>query len=118
MDGFSKEDAFSDAKTRTLNSTRDQVLASVVGYSSKSITSSDLNPTMTNCEYVLLPVWMVNVKYNGAYYLFAMNGESGEFIGDIPLDKKKGFFIGFLTFIISFIFIIIASYILFRLGGN
>ena len=38
---------------------------------------------------MLLAVWMVNVKYNKQMYPFAMNGQTGEFIGNIPLDKKK-----------------------------
>ena len=112
----SRDDAFGDCKIRTLNSTRDEMLSSVVGYSSKSVTSSDLSASMSSCDYVLLPVWMVNVKYNGEYYLFAMNGESGKFIGNIPLDKKKAFFMTIFVFVISFLICILISYIVF-VGG-
>lgn len=113
----SKDDAFSDAKTRTLNSTREQMLSSMVGYSSKTITSNDLDSSVTNALYVLLPVWMVNVKYNNEFYLFAMNGESGKFIGNIPIDKKKALIITIITFIISLLICIGVSYLIY-LGGQ
>lgn len=114
----SKDDAFSDAKARTLNSTRDEMLSSIVGYSGKTITSNDLKSDLSSAEYVLLPVWMVNVKYKGEYYLFAMNGESGKFVGNIPLDKGKVFFATILTFVLSFVFCAIVSYIIFMMGAR
>ena len=52
------------------------------------------------------------------FYLFAMNGESGEFIGDIPLDKKKAVIIGIVTFILSFLGILLLSYLIYKMGGN
>lgn len=112
------DDAFDDAKKRAINSTKEEMLGSMVNYSTKSVTSCDLSSSIDGTEYVLLPVWMVNVKYKDKYYLFAMNGESGEFIGDIPLDKGRAIIIGIITFIISFICIVIASYVLFKIGGN
>lgn len=113
-----KDDAFSDAKTRALNSAKSRLLDDALGYSSKTISSSEINMDIVKCEYVLLPVWMVNVKYNDKFYTFAMNGESGKFIGDIPLDKGRVFKYTIFIFIISFIVCVIFSYILFKLGGN
>lgn len=113
----SKDDAFVDAKNRTLNSTKEQMLSSMIGYTSKTITSNSLESTVRDTEYVLLPVWMVNVKYRDKFYLFAMNGESGKFIGNIPLDKKKAIFITFVTFIVSFLICVGISYLVF-LGGH
>jgi DNA-directed RNA polymerase subunit RPC12/RpoP len=111
-----KEAAFSDAKLRTINSTKSEMLDSVKGYATRTITSSNIEPVVKGTEYVLLPVWMVNVKYNNKFYLFAMNGESGRFIGNIPLDKKKAVLYTILTFIISFIACVIMSYIAFKVG--
>ena len=31
----------------------------------------------------------MNTKWNGKDYLFAMNGQSGKLVGDLPMDKKK-----------------------------
>lgn len=38
-------------------------------------------------RYALLPVWLLNTKYNGKIYTFAMNGQTGKLIGDLPMDK-------------------------------
>ena len=46
---------------------------------------------------------MVNVKYEGQTYIFAMNGETGKFIGNIPIDKKKKFMYMILIFVICFV---------------
>ena len=40
-------------------------------------------------HYALLPVWMLSTRWNGENYLFAMNGQTGKLIGDLPVDKKK-----------------------------
>ena len=113
-----KEKAFSEAEKRALNSSREEVLNSMVGYTSKTIKTNNLSANQTSCEYVLLPVWMVNVKYQDKYYLFAMNGESGEFIGNIPIDNKKAVIIGVTIFVLTFLAVIIISYILFLIGGK
>jgi DNA-directed RNA polymerase subunit RPC12/RpoP len=112
-----KDDAFKDAKTRTLNSTKDEMLSSMNGYTSKTVKKNDLESTQKNVEYALLPVWMVNVKYNNEYYLFAMNGESGKFIGNIPLDKKKTVLVTIFSFVISFLLCVAISYAIFKMGG-
>ena len=40
-------------------------------------------------KYALLPVWMLHTKWKNKDYLFAMNGQTGKLIGDLPVDKKK-----------------------------
>lgn len=112
-----KEDAFADAKSRTLNTTKQEMLSSMNGYTSKVVKKNDLEAKETNVEYALLPVWMVNVKYKDKYYLFAMNGESGKFIGNIPLDKKRALMYTIITFIIAFIIFTIISAIISSTGG-
>ena len=113
-----KDASFEFAKNRALASGKDIMMNDMVGYSTKTEKSSALNPIEQNTEYVLLPVWMVNVKYNDKFYLFAMNGQTGEFVGDIPLDKKKAVKVGILSFIVTFIIAVIVSYIIFKVGNK
>ena len=40
-------------------------------------------------KYALLPVWILNTKWNDQKYMFAMNGQTGKMVGDLPVDKKK-----------------------------
>ena len=45
---------------------------------------------MTNLQhdYVLLPVWFMSYQHGGKTYHFAMNGQTGKFVGNLPLDKS------------------------------
>ena len=48
------------------------------------------------CKYALYPVWLLNVKWNDKMYTFAMNGQTGKFVGDIPTETKKARLCGLL----------------------
>lgn len=63
--------------------------ASVSGYSSIKTFSSNINKNITNSDYAMLPVYLLYTKYDNKDYIFAMNGQTGKMIGDIPYDKKK-----------------------------
>lgn len=63
-----------------------------------------------NVEYVLFPVWMVNIKYNEKMYTFAMNGQTGKLIGDIPYSKKKAALFLLILFIILFAILLLITY--------
>lgn len=106
------------AKNRAIASTREEIINDIGNYSTKVIKEESLNASSIDASYALLPVWMVNVKYNDKSYIFAMNGQTGEFIGDIPIDKKKEFRIAAMIFIISFVSIIIISLIFHLLTGG
>ena len=49
-------------------------------------------------KYALYPVWLLNTTWEGKKYTFAMNGQTGKFVGNLPLDKRKltGWFAGLL----------------------
>lgn len=40
-------------------------------------------------KYTLFPVWMLTTKYQNQKFTFAMNGQTGKFVGDLPVDKQK-----------------------------
>lgn len=61
-------------------------------------------------DYVLLPVWMVNIKYKNKLYTFAMNGQTGKMIGDIPYSKAKLFTFIIVLFVIVFALVALISY--------
>lgn len=39
--------------------------------------------------YALYPVYMLTTTYQGEKYTFAMNGQTGKFVGNLPVDKTK-----------------------------
>lgn len=108
--------SFEDAASRAINTTEDELRRSMSKYSSVFITSKDLKTNQEKYEYALLPVWMVNVKYKDKFYTFAMNGQTGEFVGDIPTSKKRLIACIFLTILIPFILVLLISYLMY-LGG-
>ena len=113
----SDEKNFPEASIRAVNSTRERLRNDAAKYTSKIITKDTLKSKEIGKKYVLLPVWMVNVKYKDKMHIFAMNGQTGELIGNIPLDKGKAVLYFIMIFVVTFITIIIASYILFKVGG-
>ena len=50
--------------------------------------------TSMAANYALLPVWFMAYKYHNKMYYFAMNGQTGEVAGKVPVStvKKTGFF--------------------------
>lgn len=40
-------------------------------------------------KYALLPVWMLHTKWKDKDYLFAMNGQTGKLIGDLPVSGGR-----------------------------
>jgi len=105
------EQVFAEAADRSINSTKDYFKNDAKAYTTKTIVSNSLVATEKQRYYALLPVWMVNVKYKDKMHIFAMNGETGEFIGDIPLDGLKTFIYFIVIFLIVFAVVLLASFI-------
>lgn len=58
-------------------------------YTSSTVQNSYVNYHATNVKYALYPVWLLSTTFRGQNYLFAMNGQTGKFVGDLPVDKGK-----------------------------
>lgn len=39
--------------------------------------------------YAMLPVWLLSTKWKDKDYLFAMNGQTGKLVGDLPVDRGR-----------------------------
>ena len=61
----------------------------VTGYTSVDKESADIHYRRTALHYALMPVWLLNTKWNGKNYLFSVNGQTGKLVGDLPIDKVK-----------------------------
>lgn len=84
----SAQDSIARANERIRNSTEEVFRSTVQGYS--SVTTEHTNIQLHNgcAKYALYPVWILNSTYKGKNYTFAMNGQTGKFVGDLPMDKK------------------------------
>ncbi len=83
------EDCAPRADERARQSIRDALYHSVTGYGSVSEQSSNVYLQRGKVKYGLLPVYMLGTKWQGQDYMFAMNGQTGKFIGDLPVDMGK-----------------------------
>jgi len=62
---------------------------SVAGYATCVPTSQNVRIRRGSVKYALLPVWMLSTRWNGQNFLFAMNGQTGKLIGDLPVSKGR-----------------------------
>lgn len=86
----SMDELFEIAKKRATSTVEREILSNVKSYNTKIINNRDHKIQKNDSsEYILLPVWMLNVSFDGKMYTFAMNGQTGKFIGNVPIDKKK-----------------------------
>ena len=76
-----------------------------VKHQMKKVDSNNLNTHITKEANVLVPVYLLNVKYNNKDYMFIMNGENGIFSLDVPSGILEmlifGTIIGLIIFGIS-----------------
>jgi hypothetical protein len=83
------EDGKERIRQRVEQSMEDQIQSTLMGYASVLPTNRQIQIHHSKAKYVLLPVWMLNTKYNGKIYTFAMNGQTGKIIGNLPICKKR-----------------------------
>ncbi len=84
------------ANERIKNSTADAFAATANGYSTIIPVATNIQLQNSSAKYALYPVWLLNTTWNGKKYTFAMNGQTGKLVGDLPMDNgayKKYFFI-------------------------
>lgn len=62
----------------------------ISGYSTVNIQNTDIQMKQENWRYLLLPVWVLTyVGRDGRRYYYAMNGQTGNICGKLPIDYKK-----------------------------
>ena len=85
------EACYARADERAENTAVDLVSRTVSGYSSVVPQGRQVHIRRGRVSYALLPVWMLSTRWNGKSYLFAMNGQTGKLIGDLPVSSGRAF---------------------------
>ena len=83
----SEQDCIERANRRIKTSTESAFSGTVSGYHSVILESSSIQLHNSKARYALYPVWILNTNWNGQKYTFAMNGQTGKFVGNLPMDK-------------------------------
>ena len=74
------------ANERIVQSTVNALRSTVTGYSKVHLENKVVNLQNGKVSYALYPVWMLNTTWNKKNFTFAMNGQTGKFVGDLPCD--------------------------------
>ena len=82
------EESITHANKRAKRSTEDRFAETVKGFTMVTPESSHVEFKNSKTKYVLYPVWLLNTTWNNEKYVFAMNGQTGKFVGNLPLDKR------------------------------
>jgi len=85
----SAEDCEGRANERVQNSTISAFDRTTDGYFGVNRSQTRISFSNGKIRYALLPVWMLNIKYEGNNYQYAINGQTGKVVGAYPIDKKK-----------------------------
>lgn len=95
------EQAQVKADKRMENSAMANLAATVRGYDTVELQEGHINKSDTSVDYAMVPVWILSSTYQGKQYTFMMNGQTGKFVGRLPIDTKKGFLYGGLAGLVS-----------------
>ena len=106
-----EKESLKAATERIKNTTENTISQTVTGYDSVNTAEVDIKLCNTNAKYALLPVWILNTTWQGKKYTFAMNGQTGKTVGDLPLDKGAYFALFFGVSAISWVVLFLLSLI-------
>lgn len=96
-----ENDGLSRVTERTNNTSID-LIKNTIRHQRKRVVNNGLEVSASHTHYIMLPVWMVNIKYGDKNYTFAMNGQTGKIVGNIPIGVKETVIWSILIFIVLF----------------
>lgn len=77
------------ADKRAVTSSVQVMRNTVTGYQVVNTTGQNVTVKRGKISYALMPVWLLCTRWKDQSYLFAMNGQTGKLVGDLPVDKGK-----------------------------
>ena len=77
------------ANDRIRASTESVFAATTAGYASVIPEHTNIQLKDGRVRYALLPVWILTTRYADKCYTFAMKGQTGKMVGDLPIDWKR-----------------------------
>lgn len=89
----------------------DEAVKDAVGlYDRVDLKVNEVEGGLEDVTYTLLPAWVLTYYYAGKTYMYAINGQTGEAFGELPVDKKR---LGIWSLVLALILIA-----LFLAGGR
>ena len=85
----SVEESAERADARAEKTAKDIMYQSCSGYETVREVGGEVRLHRGKVHYALLPVWVLGTSWRGQSFLFAMNGQTGKIVGDLPSDKGR-----------------------------
>lgn len=85
---ISSEQCSERANERIRTSTEEAFRSTVKGYDTVTAEKSTISLDDATARYALCPVWLLNTTWNGQKFTFAVNGQTGKIVGDLPTDRR------------------------------
>ncbi|SFD03903.1 hypothetical protein [Ruminococcus albus] len=82
------DDDLQRAEKRVVNSAK-QKTKETVKHNEVTEKRGDYKVNYTKKKYAMLPIWYLTTSWEGKQWNFAMNGQTGKFTGDLPIDNTK-----------------------------
>ena len=83
------KDCAKRADARAAATAEMEISQTAQGYTTCVPVNKNIRLRRGKVKYALLPVWMLSTRWNGKSFLFAMNGQTGKLIGDLPVDMGR-----------------------------
>ena len=83
------EECEARVQTRCRSSALDAMRDTVTGYESCIPLHENVTVRCPRVKYALLPVWLLTTKWKDQNYLFAMNGQTGKLVGNLPISPAR-----------------------------
>lgn len=77
------------ADSRCEETIKTALRSTVTGYQTCIQNRMWVNMERGKVHYALLPVWLLSTKWDGKNFLFAVNGQTGKTVGDLPVSQGK-----------------------------
>ncbi len=77
------------ANERVTNASTAALRDTVKGYVNVTSDCTQVRLDQGTVRYVMMPVWLLNVRYGDQSFPFAVNGQTGRLAGELPVDKRK-----------------------------
>lgn len=88
---FSSDELQGRARNRAREAAVGITRSTIDSYQTVNVVDQRVQIREKRVDYVMLPVWVLNYRYNGQNYAFTLNGQTGRLNGRLPISTGKVF---------------------------
>ena len=89
------------AKDRMTRTAEKHFSKTISGYSDVKIKNCNYTTENPSVIYAMVPAYIFECNYEGKKYQYAVNGQTGKIVGELPIDKKKAKFWYWFMFLMT-----------------